>query len=177
MVLEPKLSAAIADLDFIAARATVDGDSMVRNVLRAGLDQVARGKKNPGAAEQAMLGVLARERARYDAWLTVLGTIGNNAPFIGLFGMVLGIIEAFHHLGSVDIAGVSSNQYIMGAIGEALVATGVGILVAIPAVASYNWARSTITSRVSHTEALMRALLAGIGCIDCKPDQPADGVL
>ena len=67
LVLEPKLSAAIADLDFIAARATVDGDSMVRNVLRAGLDQVARGKKNPGAAEQAMLGVLARERARYDA--------------------------------------------------------------------------------------------------------------
>lgn len=74
-------------------------------------------------------------RVHLERNLTVLASIGSNAPFIGLFGTVLGIIRAFHEL-SGDLTGGAN--VVMGAISEALVATAVGIFVAIPALAAYN---------------------------------------
>jgi len=74
-------------------------------------------------------------RVHLERNLTILASIGSNAPFIGLFGTVLGIIRAFHEL-SGDISGGA--DVVMGAISEALVATAVGIFVAIPALAAYN---------------------------------------
>lgn len=68
--------------------------------------------------------------------LGVLATFGNNAPFIGLFGTVLGVIDAFHSLASDNNLGVST---IMGGISEALVATAAGLFVAIPSVIAYNY--------------------------------------
>ncbi len=159
--LEPALIEALGKGDLVAAREQVRRDSLVRNVVRAGLDVLAQGRSDAGSVEQAMLGAMARERDRYEARLTLLGTIGNNAPFVGLFGTVLGIIMAFHALGKVDAAAASSNQLVMSAISEALVATGVGIAVAIPAVAAFNWAKSSVASRVKNAESLMRAVLAG----------------
>lgn len=160
--LEPRLTAALGKRDFEAARRAVRGDTLVRNVLRPGIDLMANGEgvRQPETVEQAMRGALARERARFDARLTPLGTIGNNAPFIGLFGTVLGIIQAFHELGRMDPSSATTNQFIMAAIGEALVATGVGILVAIPAVAVYNAAKSHVGARVRQAEALMGELMA-----------------
>ncbi len=160
--LEPKLIHALGNDDLPLARSTLEGDGLVRNVLRAGVEVIAQGKE-PAAVEQAMLGALAREKSRYESRLTVLGTIGNNAPFVGLFGTVLGIILAFHQLGKLDASQASSNQLVMGAISEALVATGVGIAVAIPAVAAFNWAKSHVGARLKDAEALMRAVLAGRG--------------
>jgi biopolymer transport protein ExbB len=165
--LEPALIAALAKGDIQAARQQVERDSLVRNVIRAGLDTITAGSREQGTVEQAMLGALARERARYDARLTVLGTIGNNAPFIGLFGTVLGIIQAFSQLGKLDATQAAGNQLIMSAIGEALIATAVGILVAIPAVAAFNWAKSSINARSRNAESLMRAVLAGLGKFEC----------
>ena len=162
--IEPALFAALGDGRLDLARRAVAADSLVRNVLRAGLDAMARGATSPGPVEQAMTGALARERSRYGKRLTVLGTIGNNAPFVGLFGTVLGIIEAFHEMGrfSSAAAQAAGNQQIMAAIGAALVATGVGILVAIPAVAAFNWAKAHVADRARAAEALMRAVLAGM---------------
>lgn len=74
-------------------------------------------------------------RVHLERNLTLLASIGSNAPFIGLFGTVLGIIRAFHSL-SGDLTGGA--DVVMGAISEALVATAVGIFVAIPALAAYN---------------------------------------
>ena len=74
-------------------------------------------------------------RVHLERNLTVLASVGSNAPFIGLFGTVLGIIRAFHNL-SGDLTGGA--DVVMGAISEALVATAVGIFVAIPALAAYN---------------------------------------
>ncbi len=74
-------------------------------------------------------------RVHLERNLTILASIGSNAPFIGLFGTVLGIIRAFHEL-SGDLTGGA--DVVMGAISEALVATAVGIFVAIPALAAYN---------------------------------------
>lgn len=80
--------------------------------------------------------------------LTVLATLGNNAPFIGLFGTVLGVIKAFNDLHFKDGAGI---KVVMGGISEALVATAMGLLVAIPAVIAYNF-----FSRTLNTYLLMR---------------------
>jgi biopolymer transport protein ExbB/TolQ len=167
--LEPALIAALARCDLPGAQAEVLRDSMARNVVRAGLDTMSKGKLDPGTVEQAMLGAMARERDRYEARLPLIGTIGNNAPFVGLFGTILGIIQAFNQLGQLDAAQAANNTIVMTAIAEALIATGVGILVAIPAVAAFNWAKSTIASRVKNTESLMRAVLAGLGRFEC-PD-------
>jgi len=171
--LEPELTQALGACDLDQASRQVQRDSLVRNVLRAGLDRIRAGKRDPASVEQAMLGAMARERARYEARLTPLGTIGNNAPFIGLFGTVLGIIQAFHQMGQASGMEASSNQVVMAAIGEALVATGVGIMVAIPAVAAYNWAKSNIAARLKQAESLMRAVLASTSRFDCA-DPTAD---
>mgnify|MGYP006307189967 CR=1 FL=1 len=171
--LEPKLIGSLGDCNLAAAQEEVRRDSLVRNVVRAGLDVMAKGHVDPSAVEQAMMGAMARERDRYEARLPFLGTIGNNAPFIGLFGTVLGIIQAFHQLGKLDASQASSNQIVMSAISEALIATAVGILVAIPAVAAYNWGKSSIASRVKNAESLMRAVLAGLDKFNCK--EPKDG--
>lgn len=161
--LEPVLTGALARRDWDGARNALAGDSLVRNVVRAGVDVVAGGAPGPAPVEQAMLGALAREKTRYEARLTVLATIGNNVPFVGLFGTVLGIVEAFHQLGQASAASGTANTYVMGAIGEALVATAVGILVAIPAVAAFNFLRSHVSGRVKQAETLMRAMLSGLG--------------
>lgn len=172
--LEPVLSRALAGGDLEAARQAVAGDSFVRNVIRAGIDQVARGGKDPGAVEQAMMGATARERARYETRLTPLGTIGNAAPFLGLFGTVLGIVQAFYQMGQFGATEAAGNKVIMTAIGEALVTTGLGIMVAIPAVAAFNWAKSSIASRLKHAESLMRALLSGLSNLGCLEQEDQD---
>lgn len=100
--------------------------------------------------------------ARLQSGLAILASVGSTAPFVGLFGTVLGIIEAFHELSKMDPSAGATNQFVMGAIGEALVATGVGILVAIPAVAAYNAAKAHTARRVRQAESMMGALLAGI---------------
>ncbi|QIR75732.1 MotA/TolQ/ExbB proton channel family protein [Sulfurospirillum diekertiae] len=75
-------------------------------------------------------------RLSLEAHLGILATFGNNAPFIGLFGTVLGIIQAFHMIGSSNAFDV---QPIMQGISEALIATATGLFVAIPCVIAYNY--------------------------------------
>lgn len=75
-------------------------------------------------------------RLSLEARLGILATFGNNAPFIGLFGTVLGIIQAFHMIGSSSAFDV---QPIMQGISEALIATATGLFVAIPCVIAYNY--------------------------------------
>jgi biopolymer transport protein ExbB/TolQ len=74
-------------------------------------------------------------RRAVSAGQVFLGTLGNNAPFIGLFGTVLGVVTAFQGLGSAQANAMGS---VMSAIAEALIATAIGIFVAIPAVVAYN---------------------------------------
>ena len=161
-VMAPRFSAAIEARDYHDALGAVDGESLVRRVLGAGLRLMAAGTTARGRVEQAMLGALARERARYEARLAVIGTIGNNAPFLGLLGTVLGVIQAFNAMAQIDPSQGATDRMVMGAIGEALVSTGIGILVAVPAVAAFNAAKAHIGGRVRQAEALMGALLAGL---------------
>jgi biopolymer transport protein ExbB/TolQ len=76
------------------------------------------------------------ERQFLSRGIGYLGTLGSNAPFVGLFGTVLGIIRAFRDL---SVAAVSGPAVVMKGISEALVATAIGLLVAIPALVMHNY--------------------------------------
>lgn len=125
-------------------------------VLRA----LSHRDKGPQAMDEAMTGFLVGNRQYLDRGLVVLGTLGNNAPFIGLFGTVIGIIKAFHDL-SMNPAGGPS--VVMGGISEALVATAVGLMVAIPAVVAFNAFQRLIKRRVANAESIQRMILSHFG--------------
>ena len=131
------------------------------SVVLAGLDEADGGA---AAAEQAMTGELAVQRQRLERRLAYLGTLGNNAPFVGLFGTVIGIIESFERLGQAaqapGAAAQNASASVMSGIAEALVATAIGLAVAIPAVVAFNYFQRLIKSRVAGTEALSAVLLA-----------------
>ena len=91
--------------------------------------------------------------------MSFLGTLGSNAPFIGLFGTVLGIIKAFNDLGQTGAKGAAMQQTVMAGISEALVATAVGLAVAIPAVVGYNVLTRSLKTITSRTTALGHALV------------------
>ena len=76
------------------------------------------------------------ERLKLERFLGILGTLGNIAPFIGLFGTVVGIIKAFRDLA---LSGTGGPSVVARGIAEALVSTAAGLLVAIPAVIAYNY--------------------------------------
>lgn len=127
-------------------------------VAQAGLLESERGAK---AAEQSMAAARGVERSRLEARLGFLGTVGNNAPFVGLLGTVIGVVGAFEELGA---AGMGSSalapERVMGAIAEALVATAMGLVVAIPAVAVFNYLQGRITQTIERSETLGCVVLA-----------------
>ncbi len=132
------------------------------SIALAGLRLADRG---PAAVDKAMQSAAALERGQLEKRLTYLGTIGNNAPFIGLFGTVIGIIHAFEELGSgAGGAGTGhvASAAIMASLAEALVATAVGIVVALPAVAAYNYFQRRTAALLGQTEVLTNLVLAHV---------------
>lgn len=141
---------------FIAADA--DGEKMLRDarqLLRQGKKEEAETQlrkskspaaavilaaekvgSNPGKAEEALEATAASERLRLSKNLGFMGTIGNIAPFIGLFGTVVGIMRAFRDIGEVGAAGPA---VVASGIAEALVATAAGLFVAVMAVICFNF--------------------------------------
>ncbi len=128
------LSALLLAGEFKKARETLgERFGIEADVLRAALDQTDSG---PDSVAKVVDANIKRSRLEYESRLAFLATLGNNAPFIGLFGTVLGIIRAFSDLArNPSAAGASS---VMAGISEALIATAVGLLVALPAVVAYN---------------------------------------
>ena len=76
------------------------------------------------------------ETSDLERYIGIVGTIGNIAVYIGLFGTVLGIIRAFH---DISMAGAGGMSIVIGGVAEALVCTATGLAVAIPAVIAYNY--------------------------------------
>jgi biopolymer transport protein ExbB len=111
----------------------------------------------PEEAEELMAAEAQLQRIRSEKNLAFLGTLGNNAPFVGLLGTVIGIIGAFEQL---EVSGGQLTTGLMAEIGEALIATAVGILVALPAVAAYNAFQRAIQVRLNSGDALGRQLIA-----------------
>ncbi len=123
-------------------------------IALAGLSSVADGPASAGTRmdEEKQLARLTMDRN-----LAFLGTMGNNAPFVGLLGTVIGIIRAFHEM---QASGGDVSEGLMAEIGEALVATAIGLLVALPAVASFNYFQRIIKTRSTQADALGKEVLA-----------------
>jgi biopolymer transport protein ExbB/TolQ len=138
-----------------AALKTLDGmKSMEAAVARTCLSHVDEGI---ASVEEHKASTIELERMRYEKRIAFLGTLGNNAPFIGLFGTVLGIIRAFQDLQMNSAQGADA---VTKGISSALVATGVGLLVALPAVASYNIFVRKIESATASSESHAHQILA-----------------
>jgi biopolymer transport protein ExbB len=113
-----------------------------------------------GASPDVLLEVaqdsVLRARLSWEKNLSVLATISTNAPFIGLFGTVLGIIKAFHDLALQATTGA---QTVTAGISEALVATAMGLLVAIPAAIAFNLYQRRVKSALAEAESLKSYLV------------------
>lgn len=141
--------------DLEAAKARLArSPSFEARVVGAGLAQAAAG---PKAVEETMVGAAQLAKLQMEKRLSFLGTLGANAPFVGLLGTVIGIVRAFHLL---DQSGGKVSSGLMSEIGGALVATAIGILVALPAVAFFNTFQRVIKARLARADALGRELLA-----------------
>jgi biopolymer transport protein ExbB/TolQ len=139
-----------------AARLLKEHDSLETNVVLFGLRKHELG---PESVEQLVAGAARSEQARFEKRLPFLATIAANAPFIGLFGTVLGIIRAFRDLvGNMSQA----SDAVMAGIAEALLTTAVGLLVAIPAVVAFNAFKSKVKRRSDNANLLAATLLASL---------------
>ncbi len=139
-----------------AIKMAEEGHSVEAVVVMEGLRNYDKG---PAVAKELMDAVALQRRQNLDSWLVFLGTIGSNAPYIGLLGTVLGIIKAFHDLAFNAAEGASA---VMAGISEALVATAVGLLVAIPAVVFFNYFKNRQKLIMGNVDQLMGVVLAFI---------------
>jgi biopolymer transport protein TolQ len=129
------------------------GDFGLQGLFRAGFDELSRQrqqKRSPpddvlASVQRAMRAALVREVDRLEAGLAPLATIGSTSPYVGLFGTVWGIMNAFIALGNVQQATLAM---VAPGIAEALIATAMGLFAAIPAVIAYN----AFTSQVDRLE-------------------------
>ena len=160
-----------------AARLVDDSPSIECVVAAAGLNYYSR---SVNAVSEAMQSAKAREKLKLEAYLSVLATLGNNAPFIGLLGTVLGIIKASQDLATAQAAKQVGTAAVMSGVFEALVATAVGLFVAIPAVIAYNYFQRRVRAALGRVDsiahlmlALYRPMAAAESKLEVKTHQPA----
>ena len=128
---------------YVQINSAANVDSGQENIFRAGFKEFGRLRKNKNAeadsvmagAERAMRVVLLREQEKLDENLSFLATVGSTSPYIGLFGTVWGIMNSFLALANEK---QSSLAVVAPGIAEALIATAMGLVAAIPAVIAYN---------------------------------------
>ncbi|MES2614347.1 MAG: MotA/TolQ/ExbB proton channel family protein [Bdellovibrionota bacterium] len=132
-----------------------------QNMLEASVAAVGleRGAGSEKAAEESMMATMIAARTRFERGIIILGTLGNNTPFIGLFGTIIGIMQAFHALSTATNSGP---EVVMSSIAEALTATAIGILVAVPAVIAYNFFNRAIKKKMANSDTTARIILSHI---------------
>jgi biopolymer transport protein ExbB/biopolymer transport protein TolQ len=140
--LEARFSAALESSDFEQARSVLQASRSIEAGVVLSALRWAHG--GPRALADALEAALAGKRRELARSTNLLATLGNNAPFIGLLGTVIGIINAFHQLGDAGQNKAAMGN-VMSGIAEALIATGVGLFVALPAVVVYNLIQRRIT--------------------------------
>ncbi|MFO0695627.1 MAG: MotA/TolQ/ExbB proton channel family protein [Polyangiales bacterium] len=123
-------------------------------IVGGAIDELPNG---PESLEERLSAETRLTKQRMERNLAFLGTVGNNAPFVGLLGTVIGIIRAFAALNESQ-GQVTSG--LMAEVGEALVATAIGLLVALPSVAFFNYFQRLIKTRLDWAAAMGSDLLA-----------------
>ncbi|HEY0285562.1 MAG TPA: MotA/TolQ/ExbB proton channel family protein [Pseudomonas sp.] len=119
-----------------AARVALSGYNAIQVPDGTHANDLSQAINHQDRLERALRQQIVRERRSLETGLAILASIGSTSPFIGLFGTVWGIMSA---LKGISAAGSASLETVAGPIGAALVATGVGIAVAVPAVLVYNY--------------------------------------
>jgi biopolymer transport protein ExbB len=158
--LRVRLVRALASGGFAEARdvvATVShpAASVALRMMRQGEDETTATQ-----AEDVMHAELLVQKRALERRFGFLATLGSNAPFVGLLGTVIGILRAFEALGHAQGTAAMAPQAVMSSIAEALVATAVGLAVAIPAVFAYNSFQRTVKNALTDAEALGLEVLA-----------------
>ena len=149
--------------DVAGAKRELEGMRAVEaEILRDALDYYADG---PDSLQEIVQKGIRQRRKGFESGLIFLGTLGNNAPFIGLFGTVLGVVAAFKELGAASAnmaaaGGAGGMGNVMSGISEALIATAIGILVAIPAVVAFNLFQKKCNDIEENSAALANQVLA-----------------
>jgi biopolymer transport protein ExbB len=167
--LTAELRRALAERRLSELKARLEASrSLPARSVSAGVDTACAAEAEERMAAEAQL-----QRLRSEQYLSFLGTLGNNAPFIGLLGTVLGVIGAFAQL---DVSGGQLTTGLMAAIGEALIATAVGLLVALPAVAAYNAFQRLIQVRLQRGDALGRVVVAHLHALSHRAVAAGSGV-
>ncbi len=136
-------------IDFLKTQKTVSA-----RVVQAGLEKYEHGSDYINEVMECEVMTMRKKLSR---GLVFLSTMGNNAPFIGLFGTVLGIVKAFQDLSFDASAGAEA---VMAGISEALVATAVGLFVAIPAVLANNFFQKKISNMLIDAQTVRKTVYA-----------------
>lgn len=151
---------------FLAASSSIEA-----SILRRAMKWVSGGAESLAFAIDSELTKKKRELER---GMNLLGTLGNNAPFVGLLGTVIGVLNAFGQLGAGSGGGAekAAMSNVMSGISEALVATAVGLFVALPAVVAYNVFQKKVGDVEDNVSAISKqlcALLKGIAHTEGSP--------
>ncbi len=129
-----------------------DNPSPLNNVLRVGLSLLGEGKV---VTVEGMMGELAKENSKMLTLISYLSVIGVCTPMIGLLGTVTGMIRAFATLGASGIGDPSS---LSAAIGEVLIATASGLVIAIPAFGAFYFLRNRATTSIHLIQDVLNSL-------------------
>jgi biopolymer transport protein ExbB len=151
--LEAEVKSLFQQGDYIGAYTFCrDNKSPMTNVLRVGISLLGEGKV---MVEEGMISEMQKESAAMNTFINYLSVIGVVTPMIGLLGTVTGMIKAFSTLGT---SGIGDPASLSGAIGEVLVATASGLLIAIPAFGMFYFLKSRSTTAMHHIQDIINQL-------------------
>jgi biopolymer transport protein TolQ len=145
-----KLAPVLGKGDLVTAAAQTPQKNVghIGRVINAGLMAFRLAPKDKDAAVESVARALERQSAReiqgLKSGLTVLATVGSTAPFVGLMGTVMGIVNSFQAMAMTGSGGLGT---VAGGISEALITTAFGLLVAIPAVVAFNFLQGWVDAR------------------------------
>jgi len=132
-------------------------------------DGIGAGVVDRHMVERTASHLAQNQLSRLEAYLPFLATTGNITPFIGLLGTVMGIIDAFHEIGTQGTASISA---VAPGVSEALVATAAGLFAAIPAVIAYNYFLTRIRRTASRLDSVTIELLSSLSTGPLKKARP-----
>ena len=139
-------------------------ESPFASVIGAGLCKYGSEER---VVSNAMERQIMMESVNLERHTSIVGTIGNIAVYIGLFGTVIGIVRSFHN---ISMAGAGGISVVIAGVAEALICTATGLLVAIPSVVAYNYFVRRVDNFVTDMEYCASALLDIIATYPCTKD-------
>ncbi|PJZ52441.1 MotA/TolQ/ExbB proton channel family protein [Leptospira adleri] len=154
----PVLSSEIrnGNLDSVKSLASENPGNIYAKFSQFSVENISAGHEGLSELQE---GKIIGERIELENHLSILNTLGNNAPFIGLLGTVLGVIKAFYGLGTLGSTGA---EFVMRSISTALLATAAGLGVAIPVVMANNYFTRKLKVIQANLEILSREFLASL---------------